>query len=94
MKPNLETEYDILLKKKLKLEIKALQNTWFKEPKYILALSPIIIALLSFLAVWLSGFFDIQKTKLNNEVFELKSLKDTLENEVSALKIVSNLKRC
>ena len=80
----MESEFDILTKKKLELEIEGLKKAWYKKPKYIAALSPIIIALLSFLAVWLSGYFDTQKEKLNKEISELEVIRDSLTDEVSS----------
>lgn len=79
----MESEFDILTKKKLEIEIEDLQKAWFKKPKYIAALSPIIIALLSFLAIWLSGFFDTQKERLNKEISELEIVRDSLNYVIS-----------
>ena len=82
----MESEHEILTKKKLELEIEDLQKAWYKKPKYIAAWSPIIIALLSFIAIWLSGYFDTQKEKLNKEISELEETRNKLISETSALK--------
>ena len=83
----METNNDALINKKLELEIKNLQKPWWKKTQIILSLlailTPILIALITFIGIWMSGFFDKHKEKLNHDISILEIVRDSLVAEIS-----------
>lgn len=77
---------DDLINEKLRIEIEQLKKSWWKRPEYISAWSPVIIALFSFLALSLSGFFDSKVEKLNTQISELSILHDSLTGNIQILR--------
>jgi len=76
---------DELERQKLALEIRELQRKWWKRPGYISALLPIMLASLTVLAGILSGFFDRERAKLQNEIAILRDEKSALLEAQSAI---------
>jgi hypothetical protein len=67
-----------------------LTNPWYKRPQWIMALSPIIIGLLTLLIAWASGFLQAQSTlnKIQEERFQQK--KDSITKYLATLNYVSD----
>lgn len=68
---------------KLRREISALDLVWWKRPAYLGIVSPLVIALIGFLAALLSGWFTDNRTALQSEVNALTIQKDTLQESVN-----------
>jgi hypothetical protein len=81
---------------KLRLEIVRLQRSWWREPSYISAVFPTLIALLSLVAVWRTGLLDAKavsldtrRTLLQADVKEFESRRDQLSLLNSRLELRS-----
>lgn len=58
---------------KLRAEIAEVSLAWWKRPGYLGSLGPILIAVVGFLSVWATGFFDTQRATLKSEVENLQN---------------------
>lgn len=56
---------------KLRVEISQVELAWWKRPGYIGSIAPILIALVGFLSVWSTGFFETQRAELRSEIEKL-----------------------
>ena len=94
---NLEMQKITLECQRLEQEINHASLAWWKRPVYLAGLAPILLALISFLSAWATGYFDKQRATLDQEIGELKSqqvlLQSTNQNlERSRLEIESAIK--
>lgn len=56
---------------KIRAEISQIELAWWKRPGYIGGIAPIFIALVGFLSVWSTGFFETQRAELRSEIEKL-----------------------
>ncbi len=83
-----------LERQKLELEIRELQLAWWKRPPYLGVALPVVLAVVGFLSVLWSGYFDSRKVILESQIEELrarrneilasnKSIQDNLDNVIA-----------
>ncbi len=83
-----QTHKDIAVSKeelerlKLELEIQKLKDPWWKNPAYILAALPTLLAILTLAYGFANGYFQATATKLENQKHDLQIEKDKLEADV------------
>jgi len=65
---------------KLRAEISQVELAWWKRPGYIGSIAPILIALVGFLSVWSTGFFETQRAELKSEIEKLETEQKDLSN--------------
>jgi hypothetical protein len=65
---------------KLRAEISQVELAWWKRPGYIGSIAPILIALVGFLSVWSTGFFETQRAELRSEIEKLETEQKDLSN--------------
>lgn len=65
---------------KLRAEIAEVSLVWWKRSGYIGSMAPILIAVIGFLSVWSTGFFDTQRAELKGEIENLKLQEEALQN--------------
>ena len=70
---------------KLRAEIAEVSVAWWQRPGYIGGIAPILIAVVGFLSVWSTGFFDTQRATLKSEVETLKVQETALQNRTEEL---------
>ena len=70
---------------KLRAEIAEASVAWWRRPGYLASLVPILIAVVGFLSVWSTGFFDTQRATLKSEVEGLKTQEIALQNRAKEL---------
>ncbi len=63
---------------KLRAEIADVSLSWWKRPVYLGSLGPVLIAVVGFLSVWSTGFFDAKRAELRSEI-------DGLQNRATEL---------
>lgn len=78
----LEIEKRRLECEKLKAEIEQVRAPFWSRPAYIAGLSPLLIAGVTFISAWISGYFDDQRAKLDAEVQALTGARDRLAAEI------------
>jgi cell division protein FtsB len=71
--------------RKLELEVRDLARPPWMRAVYIAALLPVVLALLTFLSAWLSGYFDAERLRLKQETQQLRADRDGLKTESRAL---------
>ena len=81
----LEVEKRRLECDKLRAEIAEVSVAWWKRPGYIGGFAPILIAVVGFLSVWSTGFFDAQRATLKSEVESLQLQEVSLQNRAREL---------
>lgn len=86
----LEPNKESLEIEKLRLEIETLRKSWWIRPTYIAAVSPIVIAALTFLAAWLSGYFSTERANLKNEIAELTVQQELLERRIAEIRLAND----
>ena len=64
---------------KIRAEISQIELAWWKRPSYIGGIAPIFIALVGFLSVWSTGFFESQRAEPRSEIEKL----DTEQKDLS-----------
>jgi peptidoglycan hydrolase CwlO-like protein len=67
---------------KLELEIRKLKDPWWKNPAYILAALPTMLAVLTLIYGFTNGYFQAMAVKLENQKHDLQVEKDKLQAEV------------
>src|ERR1039457_1804581 len=67
---------------KLKAEIKSIRNPIFRTPSFYSAIAPVVLAIVGLIFTWSSGWFDVQRTRINNE----KTLLEAENNKLSVQK--------
>ena len=70
---------------KLELEIRKLKDPWWKNPAYILAALPTMLAVLSLIYGFANGYFQATATKLENQKHDLQLEKDKLEADLKTI---------
>jgi hypothetical protein len=70
---------------KLRAEIAEVSVAWWQRPGYIGGIAPILIAVVGFLSVWSTGFFDTQRATLRSEVENLKVQETALQERAGEL---------
>ena len=71
--------------KQIRINNSELSKKWYKRPQWIMALSPIIVGVLTLTVAWASGFLQAQNSlnKIQEEKFERK--KDSINKAISKL---------
>jgi hypothetical protein len=83
-----QTQKDVAVSKeelerlKLEIEIKKLKDPWWKNPAYILAALPTLLAVLTVAYGFANGYFQATATKLENQKHDLQIEKDKLEADI------------
>src|SRR5687767_2687642 len=75
-----------LEKEKLQLEIAELSRAWWKKPAYIGAALPTILALMTIVYGFVTGYFQSEFRRLQNDKAVLEREKATLVQENARLK--------
>src|SRR5688572_29027034 len=70
---------------KLRAEIAEVSVVWWQRPGYLGSVGPIVIAVVGFLSVWSTGFFDTQRATLKSEVAGLKTEEAALKARAAEL---------
>jgi hypothetical protein len=70
---------------KLRAEIAEVSVVWWQRPGYLGSVGPIVIAIVGFLSVWSTGFFDTQRATLKSEVAGLKTEEAALKARAAEL---------
>jgi hypothetical protein len=70
---------------KLRAEIAEASVAWWRQPGYLASIVPILIAVVGFLSVWSTGFFDTQRATLKSEIEGLKTQEIALQNRATEL---------
>ena len=78
--PNHAEEKARLECEKLRAEIKAIGKPLVRTPGFYSAFAPVALAILGLIFTWSSGWFDVQRTRINNE----KTLLEVQNNRLSA----------
>lgn len=71
---------------KLILEIKQLELPWWKKPSYLGVLVPVLLATLAFAGGCWTGYFDAERTRLQNDKRSLTAETRDLTERVARLK--------
>jgi sensor domain CHASE-containing protein len=71
--------------RKLELEIRDLSRPPWLRAVYLAALLPALLAVLTFVSAWLSGYFDRERIRLKQETSQLRSDRDALKAEKTQL---------
>lgn len=66
------------------IQINELSKSWYKKPQWIIALSPLIVGMLTLIVAWSTGFLQAQSTLNKIELKKLNEQKDSI-NEVITL---------
>jgi cell division protein FtsB len=74
-----------LEREKLRLEIQRLKDSWWKNPAYVLAALPTVLALLSLIYGFANGYFQATATKLANERHDLEVEKAKVQADIQQL---------
>ena len=70
---------------KLRAEIKAIGKPLHKTPGFYSAVAPVALALLGLIFTWSTGWFDVQRTRVNNDKTLLEAQTERLRMERTAL---------
>ena len=84
-KEALEKAKSLLEQKKIGLEVKELEKSWFKKPSIIFSLIPGLVAIRSFIWVFNSGLLDAKVTELRNQRHTLQVEIDLVEKRKKQL---------
>lgn len=71
--------------RKLELEVRDLARPPWMRAVYIAALLPAMLALLTFVSAWMSGYFDRERLRLKEETVQLRAGRDALQAERAKL---------
>jgi hypothetical protein len=88
-RPNYEEEKSRLECEKLKAEIKSIGKPLLKTPGFYTALAPVVLAILGLIFTWLTGWFDVQRTRVGNEKTLVEVQTERLKIQQSTLEAVA-----
>lgn len=83
--PNHAEEKARLECEKLRAEIKAIGKPLVKTPGFYSAFAPVALAILGLIFTWSTGWFDVQRTRVNNEKTLLEAQTERLKIERTTL---------
>lgn len=87
--PAHKVEHFDLEARKLQIEIELLQRPWWRQPAYLGALGPVLIALFALVAGFVSGYFNTQRAKnearARARIEELQARHTALQDSLLAL---------
>jgi len=83
--PNHAEEKARLECEKLRAEIKAIGKPLVKTPGFYSAFAPVALAILGLIFTWSTGWFDVQRTRVNNEKTLLEAQTERLKTERTTL---------
>ena len=81
---------DALELKKLCLEVQQLELRWWKRPSYIAAAIPIVLALLTLITAFTTGWFDQERSNLRSQKDALEAQNAVLEQQKTQLEEQKN----
>ncbi len=79
-----DQEKIVLEKRKLQLEINALNRFWLLKPEYLSVLSYVLVAAATVLILYFNGAFGVKSDIIKNENLLLEIRRDTLNKQISA----------
>jgi chromosome segregation ATPase len=65
----------------IRAEIEATRKPFYKVSSFYTAIAPVALAILGVLFTWASGWFDVQRTRINNEKLLVQVQTERLQNE-------------
>ena len=72
---------------KLRAEIDAIRRPFFQTAGFYTAITPIILAILGLMFSWWSGWFDVQRTRVNNEKLLVQTETERLQKDRANLDV-------
>lgn len=83
--PNHAEEKARLECEKLRAEIRSIGKPLFRTPGFYSAFAPVALAMLGLVFTWSTGWFDVQRTRVNNEKTLLEAQTERLKIEQTTL---------
>jgi DNA repair exonuclease SbcCD ATPase subunit len=96
MEPTPSTEQDQrkeLECEKLRAEIATIRRPFYKTSSFYVAIAPVMLALIGFGFTYGSGWFDVQRTRVNNEKLVVQAETDRLQGERENLETQTRLQQ-
>jgi chromosome segregation ATPase len=78
---------------KLRAEIAAIRRPFYHTSSFYVAIAPVLLALIGFGFTYGSGWFDVQRTRVNNEKLVVQAETERLQGEKSNLETQTRLQQ-